>query len=88
MYNVGTNPKRKGLMFDVPVYNKFMSGVDLLDSLIALYRIKIRSRKWYHRIVFHLLDMTVVNIWLLYRRDCASCDIHKKQQFSLLEFKA
>jgi hypothetical protein len=69
-------------------YNKFMGGVDLLDSLIAVYRIKIRSKKWYHRIVFHLLDMTVVNAWLLYRRDCTSCDIHKKHQYSLLEFKA
>uniref|UniRef100_A0A3P9JWZ2 PiggyBac transposable element-derived protein domain-containing protein n=1 Tax=Oryzias latipes TaxID=8090 RepID=A0A3P9JWZ2_ORYLA len=30
-------------------YNKNMGGVDLLDSLIALYRTKIRSKKWYHR---------------------------------------
>jgi hypothetical protein len=67
---------------------KFMGGVNLLDSLITLYRILIRSRKWYHWIVFHLLDMTIVNGWLLYRRDCASCDIHKKQQYSLLDFEA
>lgn len=38
----------------VGVYNKSMGGVDLLDSLIALYRIKIRSKKWYHRIFFHI----------------------------------
>ncbi|TKS74162.1 Inactive N-acetylated-alpha-linked acidic dipeptidase-like protein 2 [Collichthys lucidus] len=34
-------------------YNKNMGGVDLLDSLIALYRKKIRSKKWYHRLMFH-----------------------------------
>ncbi|KAJ8348980.1 hypothetical protein SKAU_G00275690 [Synaphobranchus kaupii] len=30
----------------VKEYNKNMGGVDLLDSLIALYRNKIRSKKW------------------------------------------
>ena len=34
----------------VSVYNKHMGGVDLIDSLIGLYRIKIQSRKWYHRL--------------------------------------
>jgi len=52
----------------VNVYNKHMGGVDLIDSLLGLYRVKIRSRKWYHRLFFHLLDMTVINSWLLYRR--------------------
>ena len=36
-------------------YNAYMAGVDLLDSFIYLYRIKIRSRKWYHRMVFHFV---------------------------------
>ncbi|XP_047116200.1 piggyBac transposable element-derived protein 3-like [Schistocerca piceifrons] len=49
----------------VHYYNQCTGGVDLLDSLIALYRIKIRSKKFYLRIVFHLLDLTVVNAWLL-----------------------
>ena len=34
----------------VLLYNQFMSGVDLLDSLLALYRISVRSKKWYHRL--------------------------------------
>ena len=52
----------------VHVYNQHMGGVDLLDSLIGFYRTRIRSRKWYHRVFFHLMDLTVVNAWLLYRR--------------------
>ena len=72
----------------VMIYNKFMGGVDLMDSLIALYRINIRSKKWYHRIFFHFLDMAVVNSWLLYRKDCQACAINKKEQLSLLQFKA
>lgn len=34
----------------VKVYNKHMGGVDLMDSLIGLYRCRIRSKKWYHRL--------------------------------------
>lgn len=72
----------------VNTYNKGMGGVDLLDSLIALYRTKIRSKKWYHRIVFHMLDFTVVEAWLLYRRDCRDCAIPQKDFCSLAKFKA
>ena len=39
----------------VVTYNAHMGGVDLLDSLIALYRIKLRSKKYYHRLFFHFL---------------------------------
>jgi len=46
-----------------------MGGVDLIDSLIGLYRLKLKSKKWYHRLFFHLLDMTIVNAWILYRRE-------------------
>lgn len=70
------------------VYNKFMCGVDLIDSLLALYRTKIRSRKYYLRIFFHLMDMCVIIGWLWYRRACNDCGIPKRQQLSLFDFKA
>ena len=38
-----------------------MGGVDLADQLIALYRISFCVRKYYHKLVFHLLDMSVAN---------------------------
>ena len=34
----------------VRTYNLFMGGVDLMNSLIGLYRNKIRSKKYYHRL--------------------------------------
>lgn len=52
----------------VKIYNKYMGGVDLLDSMLGYYRIMIRSKKWYMRIFHHLLDMAIVNAWLLWRR--------------------
>ena len=72
----------------VALYNKFMGGVDLLDGLVAYHRTKIRSKKFYHRLFFHLLDMICVNSWLLYRRDATSLGLPKKRQIDLLEFKS
>lgn len=69
----------------VTVYNKHMGGVDLMDSLIGLYRIKIRSKKWYHRLFFHFVDMAIVNSWLLYRRNVNTDERHI---LKLHEFKS
>ena len=69
----------------VSVYDKHMRGVDLLDSLISLYRTKTRSRKWYRRVFFfHLTGLIMVNAWLLYRRSFPG----KCKVLSLHDFKA
>lgn len=52
----------------VQQYNKFMGGVDLMDMLLELYRIDIRSVKWYFRIILWCLSVAVVNSWLIHRR--------------------
>ncbi|CAG4946693.1 unnamed protein product [Parnassius apollo] len=46
-----------------------MGGVDLLDSMLGLYIIHLRSKKWYKYMVFHMVDMCVVNAWILWRRN-------------------
>lgn len=49
-------------------YNRHMGGVDLLDSFIGKHKIKMRTRKWYMRLFYHLLDVILINSWLLYKR--------------------
>ncbi|XP_065645471.1 piggyBac transposable element-derived protein 3-like [Hydra vulgaris] len=61
----------------VQIYNKHMGDVDLLDSLLGYYRNKIRSKKWYHRIFFHLIDMTIVNAWILWNKKSAKVPLVK-----------
>ncbi|CAF4636240.1 unnamed protein product [Rotaria socialis] len=73
--------------FVIKDYNENMGGVDLLDMLISLYRINIRSVKYYMKIIFHLIDLSLVNAWLLYRRHCSQNQIHKKDVLSLLTFR-
>lgn len=48
-------------------YNENMGGVDKMDSLLGYYRIQLRSKRWYTKVFFHLLDMIVVNCWSLKR---------------------
>jgi len=51
----------------VAVYNKFMDSVDKCDMFLALYRTKLRTRKWYLRIAFHLFSLASMNSWILYQ---------------------
>ena len=71
----------------IQLYNKSMGGVDLADCLIALYRINIRSKKYYQWLIFHMIDMSIVNAWLLYRRSADHLQLPKKQVMSLALFK-
>ncbi|XP_055087231.1 piggyBac transposable element-derived protein 3-like [Periophthalmus magnuspinnatus] len=70
----------------VNVYNNNMGGVDLADMFAALYRIDIRPRRWYLRILFYLIDLSLVNGWLLYRRHLIQKQ--EKKYMPLLDFRA
>ncbi|XP_077528380.1 uncharacterized protein LOC144140047 [Haemaphysalis longicornis] len=48
----------------------------------------IRSKEWYRNLFFHLLDVVVVNCWLIYRRDATMASVPCKDQMTLLSFKA
>ena len=65
-------------------YNKFMRGVHLCDMFLELYRIDLKSKEWYMRIFFYVLDLATVNGWLLYRR---TLNKKRKQHMSLCDFK-
>ena len=52
----------------VLAYNKNTGGVALADMLISLYRIKMKTKRWYTKVSWHLIDTSKVNAWHLYRR--------------------
>nr|XP_023022544.1 piggyBac transposable element-derived protein 4-like [Leptinotarsa decemlineata] len=62
------NRKTKtGVIQEVPCpailsdYNAHMNSVDKLDQLKSCYEIDRKSKKWWHRIFFHFLDVCIVN---------------------------
>ncbi|XP_014827083.1 PREDICTED: uncharacterized protein LOC106906352 isoform X2 [Poecilia mexicana] len=71
----------------ISLYNKFVAGIHALDVLITSYRTQIRSRKYHHRLFCQLLDMVIVNSWLLYKRDCESLGIPRRRQKDFLAFR-
>ena len=63
-----------------------MGGIDKIDALVGFYRVFLHSNKWYLCIFFHLLNMAVVNAWILYRKELVAMDPHAKE-LNLYDFK-
>ena len=48
-------------------YNRIMGGVDRFDQLRERYTVGRRSIKWWHRILYWLIDLAVVNSFIMYK---------------------
>jgi len=83
--------KRKHI--DVPMpeivgeYNQHMGGVDLTDMFLALYRIAVKSKKWYSPIVHYCFNVAIVDGWILYKRHMIQHGKTKKQCMGLKDFQ-
>ena len=53
--------------FMVDQYNTYMGGVDKSDQYLSYYGFDHRMVKWYKRAVFHLLDLAIVNAYIMYK---------------------
>lgn len=49
-------------------YNRHMGGVGLLDGLVGRYRIHTKSKDVILRLFYHLIDVAVVNAYVLHKR--------------------
>ena len=54
----------------VEKYNAHIRGVDLCYMLLALYRIRLRTCKYYMHMVYYCMGISITNGWLLYQRYC------------------
>ena len=60
----GREDVRKPVMIEQ--YNKYMGGVDKSDQLLSYYGLSHRTVKWWRRAFFHLLDLAIVNAYIMY----------------------
>ena len=51
----------------VSAYNKSMGAVDMHDQRREVYRIGRKSRRWWLPLFYYLLDVCVINSYLLYK---------------------
>ncbi|KAJ8941966.1 hypothetical protein NQ314_010185 [Rhamnusium bicolor] len=54
--------------FVIGEYNSGMGGTDLMDGGVNCYRIGIRSKKWWWCIFTWLIDVSIVNAWIIQRK--------------------
>ena len=50
-------------------YNSYMGGVDRVDQMIQTYDVVRKSLKWYRKIVIHLLQIAMMNAWIIYVKE-------------------
>lgn len=67
--------------FIIKEYNRHMGGVDLMDGLIGRYHIRMKTRKWTNKLFFHMLDVAMVNAYILHNR------LHPKVTKELQDFR-
>ena len=48
-------------------YNRFMGGVDLADQLRQVHTIHQKHRMWWKYLCFYLLDVSIVNAYIVYK---------------------
>jgi hypothetical protein len=72
-------------------YKKFMGGVDSMDMLIALHPIPFKSKRWYSRIIWRILDVMVINSWIVMNSRLRGDDNYSSTshgKFRLFHFKS
>lgn len=50
-------------------YQTHMRGVDLIDQMRRDYTVQYHSRKWWHKLMFFVVDSSLMNAWVLFRSD-------------------
>ena len=65
----GKRGERDGIDIPAPpcvrAYNKHMGGVDFADRIIKYYNCARRSCRWNRRVLFHLLELSIHNAFVL-----------------------
>lgn len=64
---------------DIAAYNDNMGGIDRADQMVSYYSSPRKTIRWYKKVLFHLLDLSVWNSFYIFKQ------FHKKCSF--LDFR-
>ena len=65
-------------------YTMHMRGVDLFDQKASYYSTLLSSKRWYIKIFYHLLDIAVINSYILYQKTMLKA---QKKPLSHIEYR-
>lgn len=63
----------------VKSYNNHMGCVDKADMMKSFYELRRKSKKWWHRIFWHFMDVTVVNSFIIFRLQFPNSSLSLKE---------
>ena len=65
-------------------YNQNMGGVDLTDQYLSYYSLTTRrTLKWWKKVFWRLIDICVLNSWVIYRSNFPNSTINTHKLFRL-----
>jgi len=60
--------QQKNKPSEIVEYNNYMSGVDRSDQMVSYYSSPRKTCKWYKKVIFHLLNVTIWNSFFIYKK--------------------
>jgi hypothetical protein len=93
------NTKKRGVFteltlpqpFAIHEYNQYMNGVDRSDQMLACHNVSKKCRRWWKTLFFHLIDIAVVNSFILFQRYRAENPdveaLSRSNRYAILDFR-
>ena len=66
-------------------YNSSMNGVDIADQLTVFYSFIRKTRKWWRKLFFYMMEVSIVNSYLLYKATVSQPRNHVGYRRAMLE---
>ena len=76
MKGVRNSPHKPAIVID---YNKSMGGVDLNDQKLTYFVVGHASRKWYRKIFWRIIDMSILNAFIILS-ECSKPNTHYRHK--------
>lgn len=75
----------------IATYNQYMNGVDRSDQILAYNNVLRKCMRWWKTLFFHLIDIAVVNSFILFREHQAQFpdveELRRTSDYSLAHFR-
>ena len=72
-------------------YNQYMNSVDRSDQMLSCHNIRVKCKKWWKTLFFHLVDIAVVNSFLLFQKYRTQNNdkeaLHRSRSYSVVDFR-
>lgn len=66
-------------------YNRYMGGVDLADQQLSYYSLtQRRTIKWWKKVFWRLIDIAIINSWIVFRSNNSHSKIRSQRDFRLV----